>query len=125
MSRYYDMIVAVKGLAPERVEAVKAAAEAEWPFEDWDESPEEGLTASAKDHLCGGESEEEFAQRLAVAVWRAHDAYCDVTVHALYLEELPYETHSLTEDDYDRLIAAASGSPTTETGDEDHADRGG
>lgn len=43
-------------------------------------------------------------ERLSLAIWRANGAYCDVTVRATYLEELPYETHCLDEADYARLI---------------------
>jgi hypothetical protein len=48
--------------------------------------------------------EEEFTERLSVAIWRANGAYCEVTVNATYLENLPYETHCLNEADYARLI---------------------
>lgn len=72
-------------------------------FIDWYDQ-EETLTASAEGSLCGGESEEKFTERLSLAIWRANGAYCDVTVRATYLEELPYETHCLDEADYARLI---------------------
>ena len=45
------------------------------------------LRASAQDWLAGGESEEQFTERLSVAIWRANGAYCEVSVDATYLEE--------------------------------------
>ena len=68
------------------------------------DEPGETMHASAQGNLCGGESEEEFTERLSLAVWRANGGYCSVTVDATYLENLPYETHTLDEADYARLI---------------------
>ena len=69
--------------------------------------------------FAGGETEEEFTERLAVAIWRANGGYCEVIVNATFLENLPYEIHTLDEDDYERLIQPNTG----ETSNEDHADR--
>ncbi len=65
MSRYYNMAVTITAAARERVDAVKQAAEAEWAFGDWFLNDDGVLTASADDRLCGGETEEEFVERLA------------------------------------------------------------
>ena len=62
------------------------------------------LQASAQDTLGGGESEEQFTERLSVAIWRANGSFCELVVSATYLENLPYETHTLNQEDYDRLI---------------------
>ena len=80
----------------------------EWGFgaEDFAEhgrgSPEVKpvLRATARDNLCGGESEEDFADRIAGAIWKANGAYCEVTVYATYLESLPCETHVRGERQY-------------------------
>ena len=37
MSRYYNMFVTITGADPDRFGEIKAAASAEWGFEDWDE----------------------------------------------------------------------------------------
>ena len=103
MSRYYHMFVKVVGVNPDRFAAVKDAASAEWSFEDWDEH-NGTLTASADDKLCGGESEEEFAERLAKAIWTANGGPCEVEVSATYLEELPHEEYSFDASDYERII---------------------
>ena len=81
MSRAYDMSVEIIGFRPDRTDAIEAAANQEWNFADWFIS-EETLFASAEGSLCGGESEEDFAERLSLAVWRANGEYCDVTVNA-------------------------------------------
>ena len=105
MSRYYNMAVTITCAARERIDAVKQAAEAEWAFDDWFLDDDGVLTASADGSLCGGETEEEFAARLAKAIWTANGAYCGVEVHATYLDQMPYETHCFDEDDYRRLVA--------------------
>ncbi len=104
MSRYYGMAVEIRGYKPARREAIKEAAAAEWPFVDWDEY-EGALRCDAESQLCGGETEEQFTERLSTAVWRANGVYCEVIVSATYLEELPCDIHSLDEGDYARLVA--------------------
>jgi hypothetical protein len=56
---------------------------------------------------------------MSVAIWRANGGFCEVVVNATYLEELPYEIHSLDQADYDRLMQPNGGEATHE----DHADR--
>jgi len=109
MSRSYDMTVEISGHDPAKVSEIQAAAEKEWPFGNWwlsDDEDENGpkMQASAQDCLCGGESEEKFTERLSLAIWRANGGYCEVVVSATFLEELPYEIHTLDENDYARLI---------------------
>lgn len=114
MSRKYEMSVEIAGCPPHRIDAIKAAAGQEWPFDDWYE--DEGmLTASAEGSLCGGESEEEFTERLSLAIWKANGEFCEVTVNAYYLEELPYEVHCLDQEDYERLLKASDATPQGET----------
>ena len=77
------------------------------------------MQASAQHSLSGGESEEEFTERLSLAIWRANGKFCDVSVDATFLEDLPYEIHTLDENDYERLIQPNTG----EAKHEDHVDR--
>ena len=70
--------------------------------------------------LCGGESEEQFTERLSVAIWRATAVFAKSSLMPPILEDLPYEIHTLDEDDYARLIQPNTG----ETNNEDHADCG-
>lgn len=105
MSRYYNMYVMVTRAAPDRFGAIKAAASEEWNFEDWDEFSGT-LTASADGTLCAGETDQEFAEKLAKAVWTANDGPCEVEVRATFLEDLPHEDFVLDEGDYERIMAA-------------------
>ena len=109
MSSFYEMSVEVSGYDPAKVAEIQAAAEQEWPFDDWWRAGDENdsaatMHASGLNSLCGGESEEEFTERLSLAIWRANGGYCHVSVDATYLENLPYETHELDEANYARLI---------------------
>ncbi len=114
MSRYYNMAVTITGAAHERVDAVKEAAAAEWSFDDWQLDPKGVLTASADDRLCGGETEDEFVERLTKAIWTANGSFCEVEVNATYLEDLPCETHCLDKDQYDQFLSAADKSAETQ-----------
>ena len=109
MSRYYEMGVEILGYAPEKEDQIKQAAEKEWPFADWSSSGDGDLQASAQDALGGGETEEQFTERLSVVIWRANGSFCEVIVHATFLENLPYEIHTLNQEDYDRLILENTG----------------
>lgn len=104
MSRYYGMQVTIKGYATTRREEIINAASAEWSFGDWNVE-NETLGAYGEGNLCGGETEEEFTDRLAAAVWKANQDYCQVEVRATYLEELPCDYHERSEDDYARWLA--------------------
>jgi len=110
MSREYEMIVQVTAFESSRQKSIEKACCEEWPFEPEEFSVEKNgnnvpvLTARAADRLCGGETEEEFTDRLAIAIWKANQSYCEVEVQAFYLEDLPYEQHVREEDDYQRLI---------------------
>jgi hypothetical protein len=123
MSRWYGMSVRIAGFPSAAIDEIKHAAESEWPFEDWTgDGQADELTSYAEGNLCGGEDEAEFTERLALAIWEAAGAYCEVTVDATYLEELPSDTYSLDEDDYARLIAGgAEASSGGDTNDEDEA----
>jgi hypothetical protein len=104
MSRYYNMAVMIKGADPSRHPAIRSAASQEWDFTDWD-SRDDFLMASADDRLCGGETEEEFAERLAGIIFRAHGGPCEVEVVATYLEDIPCDSYTFGPDDYARLTA--------------------
>ena len=103
MSRYYNMFVMIVGARPDRFDQIKAAASDEWDFGEWEEH-NGTMTASADDNLCAGETEQEFAERLAKAVWTANGSPCEVDVKATYLENLPHEEYSLDESDHERIM---------------------
>ena len=106
MSRRYEMGVEVCDYTIARERAITLAANEEWRFDgDW-YAREGVLSVLGEDSLCGGETEEEFVTRISRAIWGANGGFCRVTVHAAYLEEIPFETHELDEDDYTRWQGA-------------------
>ena len=105
MSRNYTMGVQIEGYRHDNLDAVTKAAQEVWPFRDWwDGNGSAHIGASADHQLAGGESEDEFTERLSLAIWKANGAYCEVTVDATYLDELPFESYQLDEDAYERLV---------------------
>ena len=125
MSRFYEMSVEVSGYVPAKAADIQAAAEEEWPFADWWRAGDDEaatMHASGQSSLCGGETDEEFAERLSLAIWRANGGYCRVSLDATFLENLPYETYELDEADYARLIQSGHDQDAGETNDEDHVD---
>ena len=102
MSRAYDMYVQVTGFQPERLDALKAAATDIWNFEWFTDSPTL-LDGFGESQLCGGETEDQFAERLAKAIWSANGAFCPVQVTATYMENLPHEDYEFDEEDFQRL----------------------
>ena len=108
MSRYYNMFVMVIGAKPDRLDAIEDAASDQWEFEDWDNF-QGTLTCSADGQLCGGETERDFAERLAKAIWTANGGPCEVEVRATYLEDPPQEEYSFDESDYERIMSQPAG----------------
>lgn len=100
MSRRYMMSVEISGFDVKRKDAIIEAAQTEWTFPGWDELAEPPLLWSKGEYnLYGGESEDEFANRLAAAIWVANRGPCEVEIVATYMEELPHETYKFDEDD--------------------------
>ncbi len=112
MSRYYEMMLGVRGATPDRVDAIKEGVEAEWPFDEWepwgDPNDSTSFFAAGRDNLCAGVGEQEFAARLGRVVWEANGGYCEVEVRATYLEELPCETYRFDEGEYEELAGKAA-----------------
>ena len=109
MSRMYEMAVEIKDYKANRLKRIIHACREEWNFVPDDFTRErtdpmakryDKVIATAEGSLCGGEDEREFADRLARAVWKANGEYCHVVVRATNLENMPYETYSYDEDDY-------------------------
>ena len=104
MSRAYEFDIEISKHDPEREDQIQSilAEEIGTPIDDWEDGypweirePDEHRTmwCSYQRNLCGGESEEEFVDRLSEAVWKANGGPCRIEVRATYLEDLPYETH--------------------------------
>ena len=102
MSRSYNMSVHVTAFQPKRAKAIRAAATAEWNF-NWCQDAEGNIYGDADGSLGGGESEQEFVDRLSQAIWKANGAFCEVHVVATYLESMPHESYYPTLEDYERL----------------------
>ena len=102
MSRSYEMAIEISGITKEKRKRVKEAVESEWNVEVFDFNGKDAF-ASGYGSLCGGESEEEFSQRVARAIWQANGGYCEVTVKATYLDGLPYETYFFGPGEYKRM----------------------
>jgi len=107
MSRRYNMDITVKGLKEETHKAlVETAISTQWntsygfmePIEE--NEPSLLFQTGGEGSLCGGETEEEFAGRMAEAIWDALGYYVSVRVTATYLEDLPNETLCLEEEEY-------------------------
>lgn len=98
MSRAYRMSVTILESDPKRCESIKEAANGEWDFSDW--FKHEGvISAVGESDLGGGESEDNFAAKLARAIFKANGKPCKVEVNATYLDDLPYESYSFDGDD--------------------------
>jgi hypothetical protein len=112
MSRPYEMTVIVRGVDPAREQAVKEAAQSCWDFDDWipltGEEDSNAYQASGYGSLCVGEQEDEFADRLAREIWAANGGFCWVTVRAISLDDLPYESYDFDEVDYEQITAHAN-----------------
>jgi len=53
-------------------------------------------------NLCGGESEDEFAERASLLIWETNGGFCGVMITATYLEDSPYEQYEYR--DHDKYI---------------------
>lgn len=109
MSTAYEMGVTVTHFQLNKLPAIKQAAAEIWPFEYWFDAPNAILRGSGQSYLGGGESEEQFAQRLAAAIWDANRRFCDVEVEAVYLENLPCESYTFDREEFRRLARLKKG----------------
>jgi len=94
----------VNGFDKDRLDDVEKVVNQEWNVEDRYCGCDSSICLSGKGYLCGGVSEEEFAERLARAVMDANQGPCEVLVHATFLEDLPCGTYCFDEKDYDRWL---------------------
>jgi hypothetical protein len=105
MSRLYSMQIMVHNFNTEKEEKIEEAVREIWNVDDsWKDPDDSGITFYGESNLCGGESEEEFSERMAKKVWKANEGYCEVNINATYLEELPYESYGFDEEEYEKLM---------------------
>lgn len=105
MSRRYYMRIHIAEPGLDRVGAIEIAVQEEWNVDSVTHVKEtKELYLSGESSLAGGETEEEFADRIAETIWKANGAYCEIEVGAVYLEELPCDYHIRSEEDYKRFV---------------------
>jgi len=111
MSRFYEMLLEIKGYNRTNQTEIINACTNQWGFgaDSFNDVHNGILHTWARDSLCSGETEEDFAHRIAQAVWKANHGYCQVAILATYLEELPYEEHVRNEDDYNKWKSSFGG----------------
>jgi hypothetical protein len=98
------MTVVISKYDPKRKDKVIEAARELWTFDDFLDTDKTVLESTGQENLCGGETEEEFADRLTKAVWEANEKYCIVEVRSTFMEELPYTTHIRGKAEYERQM---------------------
>jgi hypothetical protein len=98
------MTVEITGFNPKRYDKIVQALAGVWNFDPDDHAmndTQDGrivkICRTGEDNLCGGMMEEEFADDLAKAVFKANGRRCQIDVAAVCMEHLPCERYS-----YDR-----------------------
>jgi len=79
---------------------IENALDKEWAFSDISQL-DDTLYLYGEGWLCGGESEEEFVDRIAQSAWEANEGYCEVEVEAACLDDLPYNHHIREKEQHD------------------------
>lgn len=99
MSRRYEMDLSVKGYTG-AADALHDALQEIFDF-DLTFATADLIAFGGTGCLYGGESEEEFLERVSTAVWETNGGYCEVTLETACLEYVPRETHETTKDMYE------------------------
>lgn len=99
MGRLYEMAIHISGFRKERIKNIQTQIQKEWNVKEL-QSGKSTVSFFGEINLSGGESEDEFARKVATLIWNINGAYCKVEVNATYLENLPSETYSFTTKDY-------------------------
>jgi hypothetical protein len=93
MSRFYGMSIKITGHDEKKAHAIFKAIKKEWDFQDEffhditaQEDEPRFLSAYGESYLCGGESEDQFTDRIALAVWKANGGYCHHKTESLVSE---------------------------------------
>lgn len=98
MSRRYEIQIIVEA-DPKLHAHITEIIEEEWGCDDRD-SEGNNLVILAESSLCGGETEEEFTQRIAHAIWK-ECGFVPVQINATCLEYIPYETYHQIKEDFE------------------------
>lgn len=84
MSRRYSMQIWVKDHDVSKINVIEHAIQETWAVDTCGDTEWIG-----DGYLCGGESEDEFAERIKNIIWEANGAPCVVELAATYLEAPP------------------------------------
>jgi len=119
MSRMYQMNVEIE-CTEEQAEKIIPVLKEYWPFEDpYPSNYLSGLLYMTGDgSLYGGDTEEEFTDSLARAVWK-EVGYVPVEVNARCMEYLPSDTHHRSKDEYEKWVATRTLQEAEEINGED------
>lgn len=103
----YIKIEEVNTLEKEVVLRIKRALKEEWFHDGLDtidditaNGEKSTIEGSYDGYLCGGESEEEFSERISKAVWDIAGKFVPIDIRATYLEELPFQTYKFDKKYY-------------------------
>jgi len=97
MSRAYHMDIFIENYDSGKSEEIDEAVTEIWNIEGSYKRKEE-IHLYGDGNLSGGASEEDFMKEVTIAVFKANEAACDIRIHATYMEDLPYEYHSIEKD---------------------------
>ena len=107
MSAHYRCAVTVENIAPGKLVPVANAVKGHWgDFDDssfFHNSKGDAFEATGEGSVSG--TIDIFSRELAIAVWRANEDKCEVTVDTIYMEDLPTDSFHFDESDYIKIMA--------------------
>ena len=54
--------------------------------------------------LYGGESDQEYSERIAKEMWTTEGKYFEMLIMMTYLEDLPYEEYEFDKEEYNEIM---------------------
>jgi hypothetical protein len=107
MQRFYRVYLSISPLGQTELDKALCAIRESWTHPHWIRKLERNqvylLQVGAEADFCDNLSEEAFAQRLSVAIWKKVGRYVKVVVDAA-AEDLPGDCFELNEIDYRKLM---------------------
>lgn len=107
MKRFYRVYLSISPLGQAELDKALSAIRESWTRPHWIHKQERNqvylLQVGAEADFCDDQSEEAFAQRLSVAIWKKVGRYVKVVVDATS-EDLPGDCFELNEMDYRKLM---------------------
>jgi len=109
MSAYYRCAVTVEGIQEEKILPIANAIKAFWGcFDGSDIDLSHGKSGNMIQATGEGNISDPiaiFSQNLAIAVWKANQDKCEVTVDTVYMDELPTDSFHFDESAYIKIMA--------------------